>query len=237
MLSVWEEGLSACVNIVTRSVSGKPMPVAILATHPLNSMLSDSLSALLKDDTQFIIHDGYHAFSRIHDVLCHEKIDLVLARVDGIKSLPEISRIIRSDGGHKVMLVGDYAPEVIFDYIKAGIRGYLDSSISPELLGKAIHVVHRGEVWFDRKTSSRVLELFAVREAEKRQNRKIELLTAREKEVLVCVSRGLKNREIANALFISEPTVKTHLYNIYDKLGVSDRLAAALMMREGEYGT
>jgi len=76
-----------------------------------------------------------------------------------------------------------------------------------------------------------------VREAEKRQNRKIDLLTVREKEVLMCVSHGLKNREIADSLFISESTVKTHLYRIYDKLGVSDRLAAALMMREGEYET
>ncbi|PIX55516.1 MAG: DNA-binding response regulator [Zetaproteobacteria bacterium CG_4_9_14_3_um_filter_54_145] len=213
------------------------MPIAILTTHPLRAMFSDRLSAPLKDEAQFIIHDGYHAFSRIHDVLSREKVDLVLARIDGVKSLHEISKIIHSDGGHKVILVGDHAPEVIFEYIKAGIKGYLDSSISPDLLGKAIHVVHRGEVWFDRKTSSRVLELFAVREAEKRQNRKIDLLTVREKEVLMCVSHGLKNREIADSLFISESTVKTHLYRIYDKLGVSDRLAAALMMREGEYET
>jgi len=206
--------------------------IAILTTHPLSQMFSDDQCAALKDERQFNIYDGHYSAGRIDDALSGKKIDLVIARVDGVNSLQRVSKIIHNGSGQKVIIIGDHATEVIFEYIKAGIKGHLSRSISPDLLIKAIRVVHNGEVWFDRNTSSKVLELFAVREAEKRMNIKINRLTARENAVLECVSRGLKNREIASSLFISESTVKTHLYNIYDKLGVSDRLAAALLMRD-----
>jgi DNA-binding NarL/FixJ family response regulator len=195
-------------------------------------MFSDDLAAMLKEEKQFRIYEGNHSFSGVHDILSSMQIDLVIARVDGIHSLQRVSRIIRSGTGQKVIITGVRDTDIIMEHIRAGVKGRLDSSITPALLRKAIKVVHKGEVWFDRETSSRVLELLTVHAAEKRQHRKIDLLSVREKEVLECVSRGLKNREIADSLFISEITVKTHLYNIYDKLGVRNRHAAALMMRK-----
>jgi DNA-binding NarL/FixJ family response regulator len=104
--------------------------------------------------------------------------------------------------------------------IKLGARGRVAKNQTPEILFKAIQKVHAGEVWFERVIMATVLgEMSRQNEAAR-----IETLSKREREVVVLIGEGLKNKQIADRLFISETTVQHHLSSIFGKLGVADRL-------------
>jgi len=103
------------------------------------------------------------------------------------------------------------------------------------LLVKSIRKVHAGEFWLDRITTAEVIRRLAKKGAGSTSTgARLGLreqggaLSAREREIVVLVAQGFKNREMAERMFISEQTVKNHLHNIFDKLGVSDRLELAL---------
>jgi DNA-binding NarL/FixJ family response regulator len=202
--------------------------ITFLSLGPLSHALPQARA--LADQGDFRILEGDGSFSTLDDILSNNRVDVILARVNGLNSLQGIRNVIRGGRNRKVIITGVSNWDVILEYIRAGIKGHLDASISPELLTKAIRVIHKGEVWFPRQTASKILEAFAGL----RDQRVISCLTNREREILQLVARGLRNRGIAESLHISETTVKTHLYHIYEKLGVEDRLAAALLMRRAE---
>jgi len=102
--------------------------------------------------------------------------------------------------------------------VTRGVKGVVLSDSSVDLLIKAIKVVAKGDVWFDKATVKNLLRGMNSLKSEEKG-----LLTKREKEVVVLVGRGYKNKEIAKKLFISEPTVKTHLHRIFQKLDVKNR--------------
>jgi DNA-binding NarL/FixJ family response regulator len=88
-------------------------------------------------------------------------------------------------------------------------------------------VVHAGEIWLDNRMTAEVMKAFS-KSSESGPRREKPLLSDREKEIVQLVAQGFRNKEIGEKLFISEQTVKNHLHNIFDKLGVSDRLELAL---------
>lgn len=83
-----------------------------------------------------------------------------------------------------------------------------------------------GEIWLDNRITAEVMKAFAKTSYGPRRDKP--LLSDREKEIVQPVAQGYRNKEIGGKLFISEQTVKNHLHNIFDKLGVSDRLELAL---------
>jgi DNA-binding NarL/FixJ family response regulator len=95
-----------------------------------------------------------------------------------------------------------------------------------DLLLKAIEKVYKGEAWLDRLTLGSLIFQMSSQEKETvdPRTRKIASLTDRERQVIALIAEGLKNRQIADRLFISHVTVTHHLSSIYGKLGVSDRL-------------
>ena len=116
--------------------------------------------------------------------------------------------------------------------VRLGCRGVLPEDTAPELVLKCLRKVYEGEVWLDRATTSEVLRQLTedVAPAPRLRDRdnKPSPLSPREREIVVLVTQGLKNKELAERLVISEQTVKNHMHNIFDKLGVSDRLELAL---------
>ena len=111
--------------------------------------------------------------------------------------------------------------------MRLGARGVVLKQSASDLLLKSIRQVHDGEIWLDNRTTAEVIDAFK-KSAESGQRREKPLLSDREKGIVQLVAQGFHNREIGEKLFISEQTVKNHLHNIFDKLGVSDRLELAL---------
>lgn len=98
------------------------------------------------------------------------------------------------------------------------IKGVLMGDASPLLLKKAIRAVARGEVWLNNATVKNLVSgLYALKKD------KMSALSDREKEIVYLIAQGYRNKEIANKLFISEPTVKTHLNRIFRKLNMQSR--------------
>ncbi len=111
--------------------------------------------------------------------------------------------------------------------MRLGARGVVLKQSASDLLLKSIRKVADGEIWLDNRMTAEVIDAFK-KSSESGQRREKPLLSDREKEIVQLVAQGFRNREIGEKLFISEQTVKNHLHNIFDKLGVSDRLELAL---------
>jgi two-component system, NarL family, nitrate/nitrite response regulator NarL len=111
--------------------------------------------------------------------------------------------------------------------MRLGARGVVLKESAIDLLLKSIHCVHAGEIWLDRRMTAEVINAFSASSKPGARSEK-PLLSDREMEVVRVVAQGFPNKEIGKKLFISEQTVKNHLHNIFDKLGVSDRLELAL---------
>jgi len=151
-------------------------------------------------------------------------LDLILGEEDGLDFLPELTKV--SSNSRVLVLTGVQTPESHRTAIRRGAMGIVLKQQAAELLLKAIKKVHDGEVWIDRSMIGSVLSDVRSEQhtAANPEASKINALTAREREVISLVSRGLKNKVIGQRLFISETTVTHHLSSIYAKLGVSDRL-------------
>jgi DNA-binding NarL/FixJ family response regulator len=115
--------------------------------------------------------------------------------------------------------------------IRAGARGCISNDASVSDIIAAIEAIHRGEFWLESKIVARFIEeqTILTSHAESKDEVSHEELTSREKDVLRCLKTGCTNKEIAEKLFISEKTVKTHLNTIFRKLNVTKRLQAILL--------
>src|ERR1051325_4690477 len=151
-------------------------------------------------------------------------LDLILGEEDGLDFLPELTKV--SSNSRVLVLTGVQTPESHRQAIRRGAMGIVLKQQAAELLLKAIKKVHDGEVWIDRSMIGSVLSEVRTerREEENLEAKEIATLTPREREVIALVSEGLKNKIIAERLFISETTVTHHLSSIFSKLEVSDRL-------------
>jgi two-component system nitrate/nitrite response regulator NarL len=134
-----------------------------------------------------------------------------------------------------IMLVDEEVKEDFLESVKQGCCGIVPRQTSTEMLVKSIRKVHAGEFWLDRTTTAEVIRRLAKKSsgapaagARLGLREQGGALSAREREIVTLVAQGFKNKEMAERMFISEQTVKNHLHNIFDKLGVSDRLELAL---------
>ena len=161
-------------------------------------------------------------------------LDITIAKIDGTQVVLPIRQ--KNPKTKALMLTAALDEAMIFKSLKAGAKGYLSKDSSVSDLTKAIKAVHQGELWIERKLMSTFFNHEAIADS-KEQNlhgRTKEGLTLREQEVLSCLTKGCTNKEIAQDLFISEKTVKTHLSSIFRKLKVTRRLQAILCaIREG----
>ncbi|WP_190239043.1 response regulator [Pelotomaculum schinkii] len=118
--------------------------------------------------------------------------------------------------------------EYLFELIKAGVSGYILKDISPSVLIQTILGVARGESFITPSMTAKMFNEYARLSSQNQLGTSSERLTRREFDVLRLVAHGENNRAIAKKLFISEKTVKNHLTNIFQKLGVEDRTQAAI---------
>jgi len=150
-------------------------------------------------------------------------LDLVMPQKSGIEAIGEIRRTAPEA---RILVLTSFAEDdKVFPAIKAGAQGYLLKDASPDELLQAIREVHRGEPSM-HPTIARKLMLELQRSSDLPPTE--DPLTEREAEVLGLVAQGLTNQEIADRLYVSERTVRTHVSNILSKLHLANRTQAAL---------
>ncbi len=151
-------------------------------------------------------------------------MDIRLPGGSGIEACEEIAEKYPES---KVIMLTSYAEdEMLFSAIRAGAAGYVLKQIGGEDLVRAIEAVGRGEALLDPAVTQRIFQ--EVRKAAKEEEASaFSALTQQEKHVLLLVSEGKTNREIAKALFLGEGTVRNYVSSILSKLGVSNRAEAA----------
>ncbi len=157
-------------------------------------------------------------------------LDLRMPVVDGFAALQRILKL-----GRKTRVVVFTASEDKNEFVQAmklGCSGIILKQTEADLILKGIRKVHAGEIWLDSNTTAAVMRQFASPSEPmptgSLRARDRSPLSQREREIVALVAQGYKNKEMAEKMFISEQTVKNHLHNIFDKLGVSDRLELAL---------
>ena len=155
-------------------------------------------------------------------------MDLRMPRMDGVEAT---RRILAAGGAARVLVLTTYADDdSVFAALQAGALGYLTKDSSADDIALAVRTVHAGKALLEPEVQRRLLELSrgpAKPEPEARSAPPPpDGLTEREVDVLVLIAHGLSNREIAERLFVSEATVKTHINNLFSKAALRDRAQA-----------
>lgn len=208
--------------------------ILIADDHPI---VRDGLRKLLNLEDDFEVvgeaADGREALDRVHeldpDVVL---LDLRMPNLDGLSALQVMQQ---SNKRTKVIvLTASEDKNEFVQAMKLGCSGIVLKQTAPELIVKSIRKVNSGEIWLDSHTTAAVMRQFATPGeiasggGNSGKSRERSPLSTREREIVQLVAQGFKNKEMAEKMFISEQTVKNHLHNIFDKLGVSDRLELAL---------
>lgn len=155
-------------------------------------------------------------------------LDLAMPRMPGLETLRELAST--ATPMRTIMLTAAIETPQIVEALQLGARGIVLKHAATQLLLKSIRTVLAGQYWVGRDTVAGLVESLRslVRSSEKREPQKTFDLTRRELEIISAIVEGYTNKDIAQKFSLSEQTVKHHLTNIFDKLGVSNRLELAL---------
>jgi two-component system nitrate/nitrite response regulator NarL len=207
--------------------SKQPIRILLADDHPI---FRDGLRKLLTSDDNLTIVGEASNGQECIQLLTKLKPDILLLDLrmpdkDGLGVLEEIN--FETMSTRVIVLTATEDDRDVIRAMRMGARGVVLKQSATDLLVKSIHKVYAGEIWLDQHMTAEVMKAFA-KSSEAGPRREKPLLSDREKEIVQLVAQGFRNKEIGEKLFISEQTVKNHLHNIFDKLGVSDRLELAL---------
>jgi DNA-binding NarL/FixJ family response regulator len=177
--------------------------------------------------------DGIDAVAAVRehapDVLL---LDIRMPRMDGI----EAARVVCAETGCRVLMLTTFDhDDYVYDALRAGASGFLLKDVRRDELVNAVRVVAAGEALLAPTVTRRLISRFTSAQAARPRRtpeQALDVLTARERETLQLIARGLSNAEIAGAMVVSEHTVKTHVSNVLSKLGLRDRVQAVIAAYE-----
>jgi two-component system response regulator DevR len=187
------------------------------------------LKSLLERHPQFeVVGEAGSAREAMEQVAALKpEVVLMDIRLPGTSGIEACEEIVNKYPGTRVIMLTSYAEdEMLFSAIRAGASGYILKQIGSTDLVKALEAVSRGEALLDPAVTQRVFQ--EVRRAVKEEEASaFAHLSQQEKHVLLLVSEGKTNREIAKSLFLGEGTVRNYVSSILSKLGVNNRAEAA----------
>jgi DNA-binding NarL/FixJ family response regulator len=159
-------------------------------------------------------------------------MDIRMPQLDGIAATHKITA---GDAGHpaRILILTTFdLDEYVYDALAAGASGFLLKDVPAQQLVDAIRVVARGDALLAPTITKRLIEDFSRARPARADVSGLDELTAREREVLGLIARGLSNAEIADELVLGETTVKTHVARVLMKLGLRDRVQAVVLAYE-----
>jgi DNA-binding NarL/FixJ family response regulator len=207
-----------------------------------------SIRVVLVDDHPIVLQGLQHLFARQPDIgvtACCATVAEGLAAARSTHSDVIVLDLRMPDGGglalldaiggerlgiKTVVLTAAISDEEVAQALRKGTAGLVLKESPPEQLIECVRRVHAGERWLDPGAMSRVLQ--PARPSANPSEERAASLTGREREVVRMIASGLRNRDIGERLSISENTVKVHLHNIYEKLGVEGRMELLLLAQE-----
>src|SRR6266481_5680498 len=214
--------------------------IVVADDHPI---FRDGLCKLLALEADFEVVAQAQDGRQVLEILQQTEPDILLLdlKMPGLDGLATLQRLQAARNKTRVIVLtaSDDKNEFV-QAMKLGTSGIVLKQTATELLIKSIRKVHAGEIWLDSHTTAAVIRQFVANDeaapmapqmpvpSAAPRERERSPLSQREREIVALVAQGFKNKEMAEKMFISEQTVKNHLHNIFDKLGVSDRLELAL---------
>lgn len=178
------------------------------------------------------VASGAEALAAVRDV--DPDIILMDVKMPGLDGIEASRQITSVEDAPKILMVTTFeTDEYVFESLRAGASGFVLKRTPPEDLVAGIRAVARGDGLLAPSVTRRLIEEFAEQPAASNDAKdRLERLTARELEALTLVAQGLNNSELAEAMFVSESTAKTHLRRILMKLDLRDRVAAVIFAFE-----
>jgi DNA-binding NarL/FixJ family response regulator len=203
----------------------RPIRIIIADDHLL---FRQGLKALLKSEPEVTIVGETDRTDELAALLAHSPCDLLLLDLQMERNaLADIEALVLQVP--VVVLTASEVPADAVAAIRKGARAVVFKRFAVENLMEAIRTVASGNVWLPSSLQTHM--------AEQLRRPAMSTLSPREEDVVRCVALGLRNAEVARKLSISEQTVKTHLNNIFRKLGIRDRLELALYVQRGGIGS
>lgn len=214
--------------------SNEKIKIILICNH---MMIREGLENICRKAPGFSLDKSYHSFKTIKNSDFNNDVSLILLCPSCNKShLKHPSQMIQKlknffPNGNIVIIEDIFDDAEKTEFIKLGVKGFLSKNISRENMRRAFITILQGEFWISRNLSRDLIDQLINMTTKTREYitpENIFKLSAREIEILQAIASGLTNIEISNKLFISEKTVKAHIYNIFKKMEVKTRIKAVI---------
>ena len=182
--------------------------------------LEDDIRVVAQAET---LHNLYAALNRFPTDVVVLEGQLIAGTINAI---PELVR--RAPDAKIIVQVVETDESNTVELYRRGVRGVVPRSIAPDLLIKCVRKIADGETWIDNQSISWVIEAYRAQASSLTSPRSQPKLSKKELAIISCITRGMRNKEIAYQIGTTEQVIKNYLRKVYDKLGVSDRLELAL---------
>ncbi|UCE42693.1 MAG: response regulator transcription factor [Candidatus Aminicenantes bacterium] len=208
--------------------------IKVLIYCPSDLILSGILKAMESSPDIEVINIEKSTIESFLESIKALKPDVILfAKSEPLPNIREICKAIRELlKGHpasQLMLLGNIpSQEEIVSLMNTGVRGYFDLNDPSNQLSDAIQIIHKGEIWLPRDKMSSIMDRIISVVGRDLKEKTLDQLTPTEFQVLRLIGQGKSNDEIAEAMFISKNTVRSHIKSIYAKLDTHSRLQLAL---------
>ena len=208
----------------------KPQTVKTIVAcrYPL---VQEGLSKILEEDKAIKVVSGVSNLIDLIESCKQFDFDILLLGVElkGL-NLTKILGLVKKNKSAKVILLidRDYSENLLINAIRSGVRGYVLKDVDSSHLIKSVKAVFDGELWAERKLMGKVVDGSSYPTKKLEVKGQIYDLTETEIKIIKLVLTGMTNREVADELYISEKTVKFHLYKIFKKLTIKNRAGLIL---------
>ena len=208
-----------------------------LAGHGIRILLADSQAIYrvgmkkifaVEDDIRVVAQ--VETLDNLYAALARYPTDVVVlegALIAGVvDAVPELVR--QAPNAKLIVQITESDEANTVELYRRGVRGVIPRSISPDLLIKCVRKIADGETWIDNQSISWVIEAYRAQATALTNPKTQPKLSKKELAIISCITRGMRNKEIAYQIGTTEQVIKNYLRKVYDKLGVSDRLELAL---------